>query len=180
LVIWDEIQSGLGRTGKLFAYEHDGEEARPDLLVLGKALSGGVYPVSAVVGRADVLGVFRPGDHGSTFGGNPLGSACARAAIDALIEEGMVENSARLGKKLEAGLRAIASPHVKEIRVRGLWAGIEIHEASGPARAFCLKLLERGVLAKDTRAQVIRIAPPLMIGESELEFLLEALRGVLT
>jgi ornithine--oxo-acid transaminase len=179
LVIWDEIQSGLGRTGKLFAYEHDGERAKPDLLVLGKALSGGVYPVSAVVGRSEVLGTFRPGDHGSTFGGNPLACAVGTAALDALVDEGMVENSARLGWKLAEGLRAIRSPHIAEVRARGLWAGIEIRAESGPARPFCLKLLERGVLAKDTRTQVIRIAPPLVIGEAELAFLFEALRGVL-
>lgn len=183
LTIWDEIQSGLGRTGKLFAFEHDslpGKSAKPDLLVLGKALSGGVYPVSAVVGSSDVLGVFHPGDHGSTFGGNPLGSAVAEAALSVLIDEGMVENSARLGKKLAEGLTAIGSKHVTEIRARGLWAGIEIRKESGPAREFCLRLLEQGVLAKDTRAQVIRIAPPLLIGDSELDYLLSALKKVLS
>ncbi|MBS1962551.1 MAG: ornithine--oxo-acid transaminase [Bdellovibrionales bacterium] len=179
VTIWDEIQSGLGRTGKLFAYEHDGEGAKPDLLVLGKALSGGVYPVSAVVGRAEVLGVFRPGDHGSTYGGNPLASAVAQAALGVLVDEDLVGNSARLGRKLAEGLGAISSSLVKEIRVRGLWAGIELHESAGPARAYCLKLVERGVLAKDTRAQVIRLAPPLVIGENELEFLLTAVRAVL-
>lgn len=182
LTIWDEIQSGLGRTGKLFAYQHDcvgGKDATPDLLVLGKALSGGVYPVSAVVGRREVLGVFQPGDHGSTYGGNPLGAAVAEAALDALIGEKMVENSEAMGKQLADGLRAIGSKHVSELRVRGLWAGIEIRPESGPARAFCLKLLEHGVAAKDTRAQVIRIAPPLMIGKVELDFLLNALKAVL-
>jgi ornithine--oxo-acid transaminase len=179
LVIWDEIQSGLGRTGKLFAYEHDGAGAKPDLLVLGKALSGGVYPVSAVVGRSEVLGVFRPGDHGSTFGGNPLACAVASAALDALVDEGMVENSERLGRALAEGLRALRSPHIAAVRARGLWAGVEIGEASGPARPFCLKLLERGVLAKDTRTQVIRIAPPLVVGEAEVSFLLEVLAEVL-
>ena len=179
LTIWDEIQSGLGRTGKRFAYEHDGPEAKPDLLVLGKALSGGVYPISAVAGRAEALDVFRPGDHGSTYGGNPLASAVARAALAALVDEKMVENSARQGAKLAAGLAAISSPHVKEIRVRGLWAGIELHERAGPARPYCLRLVERGVLAKDTRAQVIRLAPPLIVTESDVEFLLDAVRGVL-
>ena len=179
LTIWDEIQSGLGRTGKLFAYEHDGAGAKPDLLVLGKALSGGVYPVSAVVGRAEVLGVFRPGDHGSTYGGNPLASAIGQAAIAALLDEKMVENSARLGRKLYDGLTAISSPHIREVRVRGLWAGIELDERAGPARAFCLRLIERGVLAKDTRAQVIRLAPPLMITDADLDFLLAAVRHVL-
>ncbi len=179
LTIWDEIQSGLGRTGKMFAYEHDGESAKPDLLVLGKALSGGVYPVSAVVGTAEVLGVFEPGDHGSTYGGNPLGAAVAKVALDVLVDEGMVENSARLGQRLEEGLRALRSPSVRALRVRGLWAGIEIEPKAGPARAFCLRLMERGVLAKDTHGQVIRIAPPLMIRETELDALLDALRGVL-
>lgn len=179
LTIWDEIQTGLGRTGKLFAYAHDGEAAKPDLLVLGKALSGGVYPVSAVVGRAEALGVFRPGDHGSTFGGNPLASAVAKAALAALVDEGMVENSARLGEKLRAGLSAISSPLVREVRARGLWAGIELRESAGPARAYCLRLLERGILAKDTRAQVIRLAPPLMITEDDLDFLLDGVRHVL-
>ncbi len=179
LTIWDEIQSGLGRTGKLFAYEHEGTSAKPDLLVLGKALSGGVYPVSAVVGRADVLGVFRPGDHGSTYGGNPLGSAVALAAIDALVDERMVENSERLGRKLAEGLAAISSPLVESIRARGLWAGIELRESAGPARAYCLRLIERGVLAKDTRGRVIRLAPPLMITEADLEYLLAAVRHVL-
>ncbi len=179
LTLWDEIQSGLGRTGKLFAYEHDGASAKPDLLVLGKALSGGVYPVSAVVGRAEVLGVFRPGDHGSTYGGNPLASAVGMAALAALVDEGMVENSERLGRKLREGLGAISSSLVKEVRIRGLWAGIELEKTAGPARAFCLRLVERGVLAKDTRAQVIRLAPPLMITDSDLDFLLEAVRHVL-
>jgi ornithine--oxo-acid transaminase len=179
LSIWDEIQSGLGRTGKLFAYEHDGENAKPDLLVLGKALSGGVYPISAVAGRAEVLGVFRPGDHGSTYGGNPLASAVGKAALAALVDEGMVENSERLGVKLREGLSAISSPHIREIRVRGLWAGIELRESSGPARPFCLRLVERGILAKDTREQVIRIAPPLILTEDELEFLLDGVRHVL-
>lgn len=182
LTIWDEIQSGLGRTGKLFAYEHDsspGKSAKPDLLVLGKALSGGVYPVSAVVGRREVLGVFRPGDHGSTYGGNPLGSAVAEAALSVLLDEGMVENSARMGLRLAEGLRAISSPHIAEIRVRGLWAGIEIRKESGPARAFCLKLLEQGVVAKDTRTQVIRIAPALIIGEVEVDLIISALRKTL-
>jgi ornithine--oxo-acid transaminase len=179
LTIWDEIQSGLGRTGKLFAYEHDGAGAKPDLLVLGKALSGGVYPVSAVVGRAEVLGVFRPGDHGSTYGGNPLAAAVGKAAIAALLDERMVENSARLGEKLRAGLTAFSSSAVKEIRVRGLWAGIELYEKAGPARPYCLRLIERGVLAKDTRTQVIRLAPPLIITDADLEFLLAAVRHVL-
>lgn len=179
LTIWDEIQSGLGRTGELFAYQHDGEAAKPDLLVLGKALSGGVYPISAVVGRAEILGVFRPGDHGSTYGGNPLASAVGKAAISALLDEKMVENSKRLGRKLNSGLTAINSPLVREIRSKGLWAGIELDPVAGPARPYCLKLVERGVLAKDTREQVIRLAPPLMITEADLDFLLDAVRQVL-
>lgn len=179
LTLWDEIQSGLGRTGELFAYEHDGEGAKPDLLILGKALSGGVYPVSALVGRAEILEVFRPGDHGSTYGGNPLGSAVARAALSAIIDEGMVENSERLGQILHEELNTMASPLVASIRGRGLWAGIELKREAGPARAYCLRLAERGVLAKDTHSSVIRLAPPLILKESELEFLLEALKAVL-
>jgi ornithine--oxo-acid transaminase len=179
LSIWDEIQSGLGRTGRRFAWEHDGADAKPDLLVLGKALSGGVYPVSAVVGSRDALGVFRPGDHGSTYGGNPLACAVAEAALAALVDEGMIENSERMGRRLEAGLRSLRSPHVLEIRARGLWAGIEIRPESGPARPFCLRLMEHGVLAKDTRTQVVRIAPPLVVGDAEIDFLMEALRSVL-
>ncbi len=180
LLIWDEIQSGLGRTGKMFAYQHE-SDAKPDLLVLGKALSGGVYPVSAVVGSRSVMGVFKPGEHGSTYGGNPLGSAVAIAALGVLVSEKMVENSAHMGEKLSSALNKIAekSKHVREVRARGLWAGIEIRESSGPARPFCLKLIDAGILAKDTREQVIRIAPPLILKDAELDFLIQGLEKVL-
>lgn len=180
LLIWDEIQSGLGRTGEKFAYEHE-SDAKPDLLVLGKALSGGVYPVSAVVGTREVLGLFKPGEHGSTYGGNPLASAVACAALDVLESEHMIENSARMGEKLARMLQEIAakSNHVASVRSRGLWAGIEIRSSSGKARPFCMKLIEQGILAKDTRDQVIRIAPALTLSDSELDFLARGLERVL-
>lgn len=178
LLIWDEIQSGLGRTGKLFGYQHE-SKAKPDLLILGKALSGGVYPVSAVVGTRTVLEVFKPGDHGSTFGGNPLGSAVAHRALDVLVEENMVENSAKMGDYLGKKLKELPQKHIQEIRQRGLWAGIEIKKTSGPARPFCLKLIERGVLAKDTRQQVIRLAPALTVTPKEIDHLISALNEVL-
>jgi ornithine--oxo-acid transaminase len=180
LLIWDEIQTGLGRTGKLFAYQHE-DHAKPDLLILGKALSGGAYPVSAVVGSREVLGLFKPGEHGSTYGGNPLGSAVAHEALRVLVEEELVENSARLGLKLQKELDDIAkkSSLVQEVRVRGLWAGIEIKPQFGKAREYCLKLCDQGILAKDTRDQVIRIAPPLVLREEEFNFLIKGLKEVL-
>ena len=178
LLIWDEIQSGLGRTGKLFAYQHE-SNAKPDLIILGKALSGGVYPVSAVVGTREVLSVFKPGDHGSTFGGNPLGSAVAHAALDVLIDEKMIENSAKMGTYLGEQLKTLPQKHIQEIRQRGLWAGVEIKKSSGPARAFCLKLIERGILAKDTREQVIRLAPALTVTQKEIDVLISAFNEVL-
>ncbi len=178
LLAVDEIQSGLGRTGKLFAYEH--EDIRPDLVILGKALGAGLYPVSAVLADAEVMDVFQPGDHGSTFGGNPLGAAVARAALEVLIDEGMIDNSARLGAYLLERLRAIDSPHVREVRGRGLWAGIELHPAAGGARRFCESLEREGLLTKETRRHVIRIAPPLIITGEELEWAIGRLEKVLT
>ena len=178
LLAVDEIQSGLGRTGKLFAFEHEG--IRPDLVILGKALGAGLYPVSAVLADDEVMGVFRPGDHGSTFGGNPLGAAVARAALAVLFDEGMIENSARLGAYLLERLRAIDSPHVREVRGRGLWAGIELEPAAGGARRFCEALERAGLLAKETREHVIRMAPPLIITDDELEWAIERLEGALT
>lgn len=178
LLAVDEIQSGLGRTGRLFAYEH--EDIRPDLVILGKALGAGLYPVSAVLADADVMGVFQPGDHGSTFGGNPLGAAVARAALQVLIDEGMIDNSARLGAYLLERLRAIDSRHVREVRGRGLWAGIELEPSAGGARRFCEALERQGLLAKETREHVIRIAPPLIITGEELEWAIERLEKVLT
>jgi len=177
LLVVDEIQSGLGRTGKLFAYEHEG--IRPDVVILGKALSGGAYPVSAILADDEVMGVFFPGDHGSTYGGNPLGAAVGRAALAALVEEGMIENSARLGAHMLERLGRLASPHVKEVRGRGLWIGIELHPTAGGARRFCEALQREGVLCKETHDHVIRFAPPLVITRDEVDWALERLERVL-
>lgn len=173
LFIADEIQSGLGRSGKLFAFEYD--NIRPDVVIIGKALSGGCYPVSAVLSDREVLGVFNPGDHGSTFGGNPLGAAVARESLKVLVEEKLVENSFELGNYFRAKLAAIPSVHVKEIRGKGLFIGVELHEASGGARRFCEALAERGILCKETHTHVIRFAPPLVIKKEEID---EALRHI--
>jgi len=174
LLILDEIQSGLGRTGKLFAYEHEG--IKPDVLILGKALAGGYYPVSVVLSSREVLGVFRPGDHGSTFGGNPLACAIARAALRVIVEEKLPERSAELGDYAMSYLRNIRSPHIVDIRGKGLWIGVELNRA---ARPFCEELKERGVLCKETHASVIRLAPPLIIDKADLQFGLEQIRAVL-
>jgi ornithine--oxo-acid transaminase len=165
LLIADEIQSGLGRTGKLFAYMHD--DITPDAIIVGKALSGGFYPVSAVLARKEVLGVFNPGDHGSTFGGNPLACAVARAALRVLVDENLVERSAELGAYFLAKLRTLRSPEIKEVRGRGLWIGIELHSA---ARPYCEALKDMGVLCKETHERVIRIAPPLVIRKEEIDW----------
>jgi ornithine--oxo-acid transaminase len=177
-MITDEIQTGLGRTGKLLAEEHEGVEA--DLTLIGKALSGGFYPVSAVLSNKAVLGVFQPGDHGSTFGGNPLACAVARMALKVLVEEGMVENSARMGDYLMAGLRAIQSPYVKEVRGKGLLIGVELHPEAGGARRFCEALMARGLLCKETHQNVIRFAPPLIIQRDDLDWALERISAVLS
>jgi ornithine--oxo-acid transaminase len=174
LFIADEIQTGLGRTGAWFACDH--EDVQPDIYVLGKALAGGFYPVSACVGRRDVMDLFTPGSHGSTFGGNPLGAAVARAALKVLRDEQLIERSARLGKVLLDALRAIESPVVREIRGIGLLAGVEL---TVPARPYCERLLERGVLCKETHEHVIRLAPPLVIEEADLLWMVDQLRGVL-
>lgn len=165
LLMADEIQSGLGRTGKLFAYMHEG--ITPDVLIVGKALAGGFYPVSAVLSSNEILGVYQPGDHGSTFGGNPLGCAIARTALRVLIEEEMVERSAQLGAFFLGLLQTIKSPNVKEVRGRGLWIAIEL---TGPARPYCEALKEAGILCKETHDRVIRIAPPLVITRQEIEW----------
>ncbi|AFN74894.1 aminotransferase [Melioribacter roseus P3M-2] len=170
LFITDEIQSGLGRTGKLFAFEHEG--VRPDVVIIGKALSGGCYPVSAVLSDREVLGVFKPGDHGSTFGGNPLGAAVARESLKVLIEEKLIENSAELGKYFIDKLRAIESPHVKEVRGKGLFIGVELKPEAGGARRFCEALMKRGILCKETHENVIRFAPPLVIKKEEIDWAL--------
>jgi ornithine--oxo-acid transaminase len=177
LLICDEIQSGLGRTGKMLCCQHD--NIRPDLVILGKALSGGVYPVSAVVGDDKVLSVFEPGSHGSTYGGNPLGAAVARTALSVLIDEGMVENSRDLGAYALERLQKVSSPHVKAVRGLGLWIGIEVHKETGGARPFCEALRDRGLLCKETHDYVIRFAPPLMISREDLDWALEQLEAVL-
>ncbi|MEQ9398396.1 MAG: ornithine--oxo-acid transaminase [Longimicrobiales bacterium] len=174
----DEIQTGLGRTGRLFCC--DWEDVRPDVLIVGKALGGGVYPVSAAIADREFMDVFHPGDHGSTFGGNPLGAAVARAALQVLFDEKLVERSDRLGTWFMEELRAIGSPHVQEVRGRGLMIGVVIKEGSGTARPFCEALQARGILAKETHGQVIRFAPPLVITEEDLEYALGHVRDVLT
>ena len=175
LLIADEIQSGLGRTGKLFAYQH--EDVKPDIVIIGKALSGGFYPVSAVLSSREVLGVFRPGDHGSTFGGNPLACAVARAALRVLTDEDLATRSAELGAFALARLRQLHAPIVAEVRGRGLWLGIEL---TVPARPLCEALRERGVLCKETHETIIRIAPPLVISREDLAWGLDQIAAVLT
>jgi len=178
LLMMDEIQSGLGRTGKLFAYEHEG--VRPDIVIVGKALSGGMYPVSAILADDEVMDVFRPGDHGSTYGGNPLGAAIAREAINVLVEEDMVRASAENGAYFLEELQTIESDHVKEIRGRGLWIAIELNDEAGGARRFCEALQDEGLLCKETHATVIRVAPPLMIGRDDIDWAIERIAKVLT
>ena len=177
LLVVDEIQSGLGRTGRLFAYEHEG--IRPDMVIIGKALSGGMYPVSAILADDEVMGVFRPGDHGSTYGGNPLGAAVARTALQVLLDEGMIEASAANGAYFMERLEAVDSPHVKEVRGRGLWIGIELEDAAGGARRFCEALQERGLLCKETHHNIIRVAPPLVITREEIDWAVERIAEVL-
>ncbi|HEY8519099.1 MAG TPA: ornithine--oxo-acid transaminase [Gammaproteobacteria bacterium] len=177
LLVLDEIQTGLGRTGRLFDWQH--EDARPDVLVLGKALGGGVYPVSAVLADEPIMGLFRPGDHGSTFGGNPLAAAVAEAALDVIVEERLAERAAELGEYLMGRLRELRTRHVRDIRGRGLLIGVEIERAAGTARRFSERLLEHGVLCKDTHAQVLRLAPPLVIERSDIDWLVERLAAVL-
>lgn len=177
LFIADEIQTGLGRTGKLFACDH--EDVRPDVVTIGKALSGGFYPVSAVLSSREVLGVFNPGDHGSTFGGNPLGVAVARAALRVLIEEDMIANAAEMGEYFQEQLAEINSPHVKEVRGKGLMIGVELHPQAGGARRFCEALQEQGILAKETHHNIIRFAPPLIITREQVDWAIERIRPVL-
>ncbi len=174
LLMCDEIQSGLGRTGKLFAYMHEG--IKPDVLIIGKALSGGFYPVSAVLASKEVLGVFHPGDHGSTFGGNPLACAVARAALGVLKDEQLVEQSAELGAYFLSRLQALRSPDLKEVRGKGLWIAIELHS---PARPYCEALKDEGILCKETHDKVLRIAPPLVITREEIDWAFERIRGVI-
>ena len=174
LMVCDEIQTGFGRTGKLFAFEH--ENIRPDVVTVGKALSGGLYPVSAMLSSKEVMDVFRPGDHGSTFGGNPLGCAVAMAALDVLEDEKLVENSKELGDYLLAELKKIDSEHIKEVRGKGLFIGVELDK---PARPFCEALMDEGVLCKETHEFTIRLAPPLVVKKEELDLCVEKLKKVL-
>lgn len=177
LFIADEIQTGLGRTGKLFACQH--EEVRPDITIIGKALSGGFYPVSAIVADQPLLGLFTPGEHGSTFGGNPLAAAIAREAIKVLVDEKMIENSAILGEYFKDQLSEISSEHIKEIRGRGLFIGVVLNSNAGGARRFCEKLQEHGILAKETHENIIRFAPPLVIDKDTIDWALPHIRYVL-
>lgn len=177
LFIADEIQTGLGRTGKLFACEH--ENVRPDIVLIGKALSGGFYPVSAVLADADIMGLFKPGEHGSTFGGNPLGAAIARAALRVLIEEKLIENAEILGKYFLEELKKIPNKHIQEIRGKGLLIGVVLNPQARGARRFCEKLMEKGILAKETHENVIRFAPPLIITKEILDWALPIIREVL-
>ncbi len=177
LFMADEIQTGLGRTGRLFACDH--EDVRPDILILGKALGGGMMPVSAVLASREVLGVFEPGDHGSTFGGNPLACAVARAAMRVLTRDRLPERAHRLGEAFMERLRRLDSPHVREIRGRGLLIGIALKPEAGPAKAFAKKLMHEGVLCKDTVESVLRIAPPLVIEPQELDWAYERIAKVL-
>jgi ornithine--oxo-acid transaminase len=169
----DEIQSGLGRTGRLFAYMHEG--VTPDVLIVGKALSGGFYPVSACLASREIMGVYAPGDHGSTFGGNPLGCAVARTALKVLVEDKLVENSAEQGSYLLDRLRTLRSPAIREVRGLGLWIGVELH---GKARPYCEALKNEGILCKETHDRVIRFAPPLVITRGDIDWAFERIRKV--
>jgi ornithine--oxo-acid transaminase len=177
ILILDEIQTGLGRTGKLLAEEHEGVEA--DLTLIGKALSGGFYPVSAVLSNSEVMDVLHPGEHGSTFGGNPLACALGRAALKVLVEEDMIGNAARVGDRLHASLASIRADSVKEVRGRGLMLAVELHPEAGGARRVCEALQARGLLAKETHAHTIRIAPPLILGADQADWIAEQFAAVL-
>lgn len=177
ILILDEIQTGLGRTGKLLAEEHEGVEA--DLTLVGKALSGGFYPVSAVLSNREVMDVLRPGEHGSTFGGNPLACAVARAAIRVLVEEDMVGNAARMGDYLLGALKAMSSPWIKEVRGRGLMIAVELHPDAGGARRLAEALMQRGILCKETHGHILRIMPPLVITKADIDDALPAFAAVL-
>jgi len=177
VLILDEIQTGLGRTGKLLAEEHEGVEA--DLTLVGKALSGGFYPVSAVLSNTEVLGVLKPGEHGSTFGGNPLACAVARAALRVLNEENLIENAREMGDYFMEGLKRIDNPKIKEVRGRGLLIGVEFHPEAGGARQYCERLKEVGLLCKETHETIIRFAPPLVITRDEVDWALERIGPVL-
>jgi ornithine--oxo-acid transaminase len=176
LLLADEIQTGLGRTGKLFASEYEG--VRPDMVIIGKSLGGGCYPVSAVLADREILGVYKPGEHGSTFGGNPLACAVARESLKVTREEKLVENAAERGAYFLEKLRKIRSRHIKEVRGRGLLVGVELHPAAGGARRFCEELMKEGLLCKETHENVIRFAPPLIIRDKDLNWALKRIKTV--
>ncbi|MHC4066572.1 MAG: ornithine--oxo-acid transaminase, partial [Planctomycetota bacterium] len=178
LFIADEIQSGLGRTGTTLCCDH--ENVKPDIFILGKALGGGIMPVSAVVSSREILSVFNPGDHGSTFGGNPLSCAVARKVVEILKTDRYQENARKMGEYLFGKLRNLRSDKIKEIRGRGLWVGIEFHQAAGAARQYCERLMHEGMLCKDTHEQTMRLAPPLCIDQDEIDWAFERLEKVLT
>lgn len=177
LMIADEIQTGLGRTGKLFACDH--ESVRPDMVILGKALSGGFYPVSAVIGDKDTIGLLRPGEHGSTFGGSPLAAAIARESLKVIVEENLIQNAETMGSYIVSELKKTTSDHVKEIRGKGLLIGIELKPEARGARRFCEALKEEGLLAKETHDNVIRIAPPLVIDRPTVDWAIDKILNVL-
>jgi ornithine--oxo-acid transaminase len=177
LLIADEIQTGLGRTGKFFAMQHEG--VRADMTIIGKALSGGFYPVSAVLADRPLMGLFQPGEHGSTFGGNPLGAAVARAALKVIVDENLVENAAIMGEYLLDQLSEIPSRHIREVRGKGLLIGVELFPEAGGARRFCEDLKNRGILAKETHQHVIRFAPPLIIDQPTIDWALPRIRETL-
>ncbi len=174
LMICDEIQSGLGRSGKLFAYEYEG--IKPDMVIIGKALSGGFYPVSAVLSSKEILGVFNPGDHGSTFGGNPLAASVAAASLDVLIDEKLIDRSFEMGKYFVQRLQAINAKHIVEVRGKGLWIGLELDTK---ARPYCEMLKAEGILCKETHDHVIRIAPPLVISKEDIDWAMERIEKVI-
>jgi ornithine--oxo-acid transaminase len=176
LFIADEIQSGLGRTGKMFAFQHEG--LRPDIVIIGKALAGGFYPVSAILADDEVMNVFKPGDHGSTFGGNPLGCAVAHEALRVLVDEKLIQNSAELGDYFMEKLRALKSPKIAELRGRGLWVGLQLTAEAGGARKYCEALQSKGLLCKETHVDTIRFAPPLCIKREELDWAFERVAEV--
>jgi ornithine--oxo-acid transaminase len=176
LFVADEIQTGLGRTGRMFCWEWEGAGAKPDAVIVGKALAGGLYPVSAFLSSDEVMGVFNPGDHGSTFGGNPLGAAIGRAALKVLVEEKLAERAQQLGEWFMGELRRIRSPHIREVRGKGFLIGVEL---TGAARPYCEALMERGILAKETHDHVVRFAPPLVTDRKDLEWALGHIAEVL-
>ncbi|MEK7668185.1 MAG: ornithine--oxo-acid transaminase [Gemmatimonadota bacterium] len=177
LMVADEVQTGLGRTGKMFACQW--ENVKPDAMILGKALAGGMYPVSVFLATEAVMGVFKPGDHGSTFGGNPLGAAIARAALNVLVEEKLADRAQELGEWFMGELRKLDSPHIKDVRGKGLLVGVEMRVEAGTARPYCEALAERGILCKETHDQVVRFAPPLTVEKKDLEWALTQIREVL-